>query len=790
MITQQAQLTTFSTPQNMGQGNKLVKILVRYLYHWPLFLLSLFIALLVAVVYSQTLKPGYEAKATLLIQDEKKTPEQQTALKELNLANSPKIIENEMEILKSRDLMAEVVQELNLAVVYLQKGRFGAKDLYKNTPVQFHFVSPRSGFEAGEINVVVKDNRTFILESPEGTKEYPFSKTFRNESGTWKLSPGENIKDFEGEKITIKVADPEAAILGYQARLDVGLLNKLGTAVLLSINDQVATRGTDILNSLLKHYNLSAKMKKNEETQSTIDFIDQRLGSLSGELSDAEAGIEQFKSSRGLTELSADSKVSLENMQVNDRQLNEVNVQISVVEGLQRYISQNQGNGRVPATLGIDDPALSSLIEKLSQLQLQREQLLATTPETNPDFEPLDRQIVMTRAAIRENVASMKASLLSTRNKLLSYNSRFESSIKDMPTQERQFISKKRQQASKENLYTYLLQKREEVSVSYASSLSNERVVDQAYAVPARGLKKMMAFAFAFLLGLGLPAGVLFVRSSLRERILDMSEVREVVDVPVMGHIELSDSTDPIVVNDRGANVVSEQIRLLRTKLYHLNRTKERGRVTLITSSVSGEGKSFVSSNLAVAMAYSGRKTLIIELDMRKPKIAPVFQMEPGRSGMSDFLRGKARLEDILRPHPGVPGMDFIGSGPVTGNPAELLETPRLEELFTSLRDRYDEIIVDSPPVHLVPDGLILSRLSDLTLYIIRQGFTDKAELQFIKELKEQNEIGEMRFVFNGISRIKFGYGFNYNYGYYDQGKKNTPMTFLFSNFSNRFVLD
>lgn len=790
MITQQAQLTTFSTPQNTGQGNKLVKILLRYLYHWPLFLLALVVALSIAFVYSLTLKPGYEAKATLLIQDEKKTPDQQTALKELNLASSPKIIENEMEILKSRDLMARVVRELALPVVYLRKDGFGSEDLYKRTPVKFSFVSPERGFEMEPIKIVIKDQKTFIMETPEGEKEFAFSKGFNAQGGTWTLTPEKNIGDFSGEEITINVADPEATILAYQAKLDVGLLNKLGTAVLLSINDQVAERGTDVLNTLLKHYNLAAKMKKNEETQSTIDFIDQRLGSLSGELSEAEAGIEDFKSSRGLTDISADSKVSLENMQVNDRQLNEINVQISVVEGLERYISQNQGMGKVPATLGIDDPGLTSLIEKLSQLQLQREQLLATTPETNPDFEPINRQISMTRAAIRENVSTMKASLLNTRNKLQSYNSRIESSIKGMPTQERQYISKKRQQASKENLYTYLLQKREEVSVSYASSLSNEHVVDEAYAVPARGLKKMMAFGFAFILGLGIPAGVLFVRSNLRERILDMSEVREVVDVPVIGHIELADSKDPIVVNDKGANVVSEQIRLLRTKLYHVNKSVKGARMTLITSSVSGEGKSFVSSNLAVAMAYSGRKTLIMELDMRKPKIAPVFNMAGTHAGMSDYLMGKAGVDKLIRKHPSIAGMDFIGSGSSVGNPAELLESKSLSGLFDILRERYEEIIIDSPPVHLVPDGLILSRLSDVTLYVIRQGFTEKAELQFIRELREQNELGEMRFVFNGISRIKFGYGFNYNYGYYDQSAKNSPLTYLFSNFSNRFVLD
>lgn len=791
MSTQQAQLTTFTVPENKGRTSSLIHTIAQYLYHWPLFIVVITFSFTLAYLYVRRLKPIYEVKAMLLIQDEKKTPDQQSALQELNLSSSHKIIENEIEILKSKELISRVVNELDLSIIYLMKDKFNTVDLYKVAPIKFILLKPVVGFEQEEINIIIKDENTFMLVMADGTeKEFPFNRIFRNNFGTWKLSPENDIGAYRGKEIKILVADAEQTALSYQQRIDAGLLNKLATAVVLTTSDEVPQRGKDVLNQLISNYNEADKMQKNQETQSTIDFIDQRLSSLRGELTAAEKGIAGFKSSRGLTDIGADSKISLENMQANDTRINEVNVQISIIEGIEKYLGSDQNSGKVPSALGINDLALSGLIDKLSQLQLQRDKLLATTPENNPYFDPLNRQIQSTRAAIKENVSNIKSSLFSTRDKLQSYNSRFESSIRNMPTQEREYISIKRQQASKENVYTYLLQKREEVSVSYASSLSNEHIIDAAYAVPARGFKKMVTYAGALFLGFGFPAGLIFIRNMIKERIIDLREINDVIDIPVIGQIELSDNKNPIAINDTNISAISEQIRALRTKLYHLYQQKSSGRVTLVTSSVSGEGKSFVSSNLAVAMAVSGRKTLIIELDMRKPKITSIFSLSKGHAGISDFLSRKISEKDVIQQHQSIHSLYFISSGSAVNNPSELLETENLVNLISSLRNTYDDIIIDSPPVHLVPDGIILSRLSDVTLYVIRQGFTERTELSFIKELYDQKQLSNLRFVFNGISKVKYGYGYHYNYGYYNQGKKNKPLNFLFSNFSNRFILD
>jgi tyrosine-protein kinase Etk/Wzc len=761
----------------------------RFLYYWPLFLLTLLTAVGLAYLYVRAQNPTYEVKATLLIQDEKKSPDQQSALKELNLSNSTKIIENEIEILKSNALVSRVVSDLDLAVVYTMDDKLRKEDLYNTTPVKFTLIQGNKNFEPEELLITIKDQHTFLLATGEHSEqEYAFDKTFRNKFGTWKLSPNSNIGQYAGIPIHIQVNNPQQTAILYQNRIDVSLLNKLSTAVVISLKDQHPQRGIDVLNQLIISYNEAAKAQKNEETKNTISFIDQRLAALSEELTEAEKGIEGFKSSRGITDLSADSKISLENMQANDKSLNEVNVQISVIEGIEQYINANQNSGRVPATLGIVDPALSSLIEKLTQLQLQHDRLLATTPETNPDFEPIKMQILSTRAAIRDHVRNIKSSLYSTRNQLQNYNSRFESSIKNIPTQERQYISIKRQQASKENLYTYLLQKKEEVSVSYATTLSDEQIIDKAYAVPTGGLLRMATYAGAFLIGLGLPTGLIFARSRVKDSIVNLNDIKGELKVPVVGQLELAEEKQQLAISQSNSSAMSEQLRALRSRLHHLYKRKISGRITLVTSSISGEGKSFVSSNLAAALALAGRKTLIIEADMRKPKIAAILGLPKGAAGLSDFLMGRANDQQIIVPHHTIPNLYVIGSGTPVGNPSELLEDDSLRKLFSSLRESFDDIIIDSPPVHLVSDSLTLSKMSDITLYIIRQGYTEKTELAFIKDLYEQQQLSNMMFIFNGISKIKYGYGYNYDYSYYNQGAKKNPLNFLFSNFSNRFM--
>jgi tyrosine-protein kinase Etk/Wzc len=786
MNIQQAQITAFafSDPKNKnGKGSSSIQ---RYLYHWPLFVIGMAITGTLFFFYLKTDKPVYEVKASLLIQDEKKTPNQQAPLQEINLLNSTRIIENEFEILKSKQLIGQVISDLQLAVQYRKKDSFGYTDLYKDSPVKLTVPGAPDAAKYGKFNIVINSPNTFIIKYPnDREQEVAFNSEVKDEYGTWKLEAVKDLTSYINSEIEIANLDPDFLAIDYQKRIDVTLSNKLSTTIVLSLHDQVPQRGKDVLNTLINNYNQVRTVSKNQEIKNTIDFLDQRLNSLRVELNDAERGIETFKSSRGLTDMTSDSKISLENMQANDARLNDVNIKLSVISGVEKYIRSAQGPDKVPTTLGIDDPALSSQIEKLALLQLQREKLLATTPETNPDFEPINRQISTTKTAIKENVENIRTSLVNTRDKLQTYNRKFESSIKNIPTQERQYVNIKRQQSIKESLYNYLLQKREEVSIRYASSLEEDRVVDRAYAGAPSGTMKSLAAALALIFGFGLPFGIVYMRIHFTSKIEDVSEITDAVKIPVIGELLLETGKKKVPANSNWTTAISEQIRAIRIRLQHIYSDKRKGRVILITSSVAGEGKSFLSSNLALATAFAGRKTVLVELDLRKPKILKNFKMDSSLPGVSDYLAGETSVDKIIQNSNADAYLDIIGSGTALPNPSQILENGELQQLIQDLANVYDDIIIDSPPVHLISDALLFAKMADLTLYVMRQGVTSKSELAFIKDLQSQNHLPNLNIVFNGVQSRKYGYGYSYDMNYYDQ--KPGILSPVFSNFADRF---
>jgi tyrosine-protein kinase Etk/Wzc len=762
-------------------------IINKYLYHWPLFITGILITSTLAFLYLSTAKPQYEIKASLLIQDQSKSPDQDSALHEIDFTNSSKIIENEVEILKSNQLLNQVVNDLELWIVYRKKEDLTSINLYKVSPVHLDLLNSSGNFSHAELNIIIKDNNSFLMTMPSGKlKEFFFKNNYESSFGTWHLEPTSELTFYKGATINIIIQDPNNVTLQYQKLIDASLPNKLATTIELTLNDENAIRGKDILNSLISNYNLSASNEKKHETQRTLDFLDLRIDSLATQLTADEKGIEGFKSSRGLTDITNDSQVSLENMQTNASKLNDVNVQLSVIDGIEKYLNSPQNSDRVSASLGIDDPTLNSSIAKLNTLQLEHDKLLATTPETNPDFELINNQIRTMRAVIRENVKNIKSSLENSKAKLEGYNSTYANSIKSIPTDERQYTSIKRQQTTIEGLYTYLLKKREELTVSYASIKPNDHIVDAAYVGSVKGIPTMFICVIAFLLGIGLPTSLIYTRNYFNKTIKTTDQLKSILNIPIA--IELPyerGAQKQIVINDQDINPTTEQFRALRTKLNHIYGDKKQGRVTLITSSVPNEGKSFVSSNLGVAMAYAMRKTILIELDMRKPKIAEIFNLPKEHLGLSDFIMGNASESEIIQSSGVNNNLDVISCGLQTQNPAELLEQDKLYDLISYLKNNYVDVLIDSPPVHLVPDAMIFSKHADLTLYVIRQGVTKQSELSFLKDLIAQNELPNVNLIFNGIERVKFGYGYNYVTPYYNS-KKNYRGN-MFSNFSGRF---
>ncbi|WP_324677523.1 GumC family protein [Hymenobacter sp. GOD-10R] len=759
-MSQQQYIVRSSSSEGENKLPDLKSAFADYLPYWPWILGSLLVFATIAIGYLKIVKPTYEIKASILVQDTNKNPNNKSALQEIDLAESPKVAENEIEVLKSHELINQAIVNLQLWTRYFTSDAFVPEELYTNSPVAYHLITASNSTYDQTLKVVVVSKDSFnVIGKDAKTHTYAFNSPIQSDGATWQLQAKQNIQDFLGETITIQLENPEKVAERYQKSMVVELLNKQAPAIGLAIDDQVPERGKSLLDHLIQLYNGKAIAEKNRTTQSTLDFIDKRLAVLSGELNSLESKVEGFRSSHGLTDITSQSSMYLENVQSNDTQLNKVNIELGVIDEISRYVNAPDFKG-VPATMGIDDPTLSSLIEKLSSLQLQREKLLATTPETNPVFEPINKQINATRSAIIGSVRTLKASLLGTKRQLQATTGKLASSIRNVPVQERQLVSIKRQQTIKENLYLYLLQKREEVGLSYAPLLADARIVDQAYTASVKWPKKPFVLALAMLLGLALPCGVILVKEGIRNRIRGGKEVEALSQLPLLTELVMQKTSTPLVVSSADYAAIGEQFRWLRTSLRSLHGHISKGRVTLLTSSISGEGKSFVCSNLGVTLGLAGRKTVLLELDLRKPRQSAVFELDENHYGASDFLLGACSIEEVIQPSRVTPNLDIIASGTLVPNPSELLEHEHLELLIKQLKERYDDVLIDTPPAYLVTDAIIVAPLSDVTLYIMRESYTLKSLLPFVQKQYKEGVFPRMNVVFNGAKLDKSSYNY------------------------------
>jgi len=747
----------------------------KYLYHWPLFVISIALCLGLAFVHLKFSSPIYFVKAKLLIKDGANT---ETALSERDLFKGIKMIENEIEILKSKTLMKQVVTDLQLWTVYEFQNEFRTTDIYGSSPVHFNLLSSDQPLSGQVITIRIVNRDSFILKQPHSEQKVPFNTNLQNRFGVWRLTPTDHLNGFIGSTINIRLNDPDAVTHNYLGAVSVTLSRDQSTVVDLGIRDYVPERAENVINRLIVVYNSASVADKNKVSVSTLRFIEDRLASISGELMAVEKDVEGYKSSRGLTDLSSKSRIFLDNVQSNDARINEVKLQFEAINEIERYIRSADNRGIAPATVGITDPILLSLINRLMDLESQREKLLATVPEGNPIFQPINRQISATKRSISENIQGVKSSLRVTQSKLNNFNSSYQASIREIPGQEREFISIKRQQTIKEDLYIYLLQKREEAAVSYASITSGNRVVDSAYYVGQQSVNKPYTYALALIMGFILPGAFIFLRDLIKNRIESSRDIQTSVAVPILGEISFQKLDGLVVLQNLPDRLISEQFRALRTKLNYLHGPRDGGRVTLVTSGMPGDGKSFITTNLAAALANTGRKTIIVELDFRKPAILSSFGLDKP-IGLNDYLSGRASKEEIVQHSEVNPNLFIIGAGQLSANPSELLEQSEMTGLIDWLRINFDEILIDTPPILLVTDAMILARYSDVNLYVIRQGYTHKSQLESVSQLWREHKLQKLNIVFNGVENRGTAYQYSYYKTQEKQGVKDRMNSFL-----------
>jgi capsular exopolysaccharide synthesis family protein len=764
------------------------QFLNKMLFHWPLYLVFLLIAFGGALFYLKFTPPLYEIHAKVLIKDYAHLGEQKAALEELNLAEpqTEKDVDAEIGLMSSIPVIEQVVTDLQLWITYQEPTKyFSYKDIYRTTPVQFKLIKPGRSYIGDYLDIIIENKDYFrLIQTGDTSERFSFKDNYINSFGTWKLDTTHFLKEYIGKTVRITLNNPNTVVKYYQDGIaETPILKSLDLDI--SIDDEVPSRGRAIISDLLRVYMDASIEEKRESAQNTLKFVEQRLVSITQELNNVESQYEGFKSTKGITEITGQSSVYFGNEQNNDKQISDINIKLSVIDGIERYIDSNEGADNPPATLGLDDGGVLGLIKQLSDLQLQRTKLLATLPENNPLFNPIDQQIKVTKTALRENLKGIRATLISTRGQLQAVGSNFQSSIKNAPQAERGLNDIKRMQEIKENLYTYLLQKKEQLSLDYASTISDAIIIDQPHNGKPISPKEVAVYAIAFLFGLLIPTGVLYGRNAVKNRILSKAEIVSSAGAPVLSEIIYDENEKKIAVLNQ-YSYIGEQFRELRTKLSYLHGTNDKGRTTLFTSSIAGEGKSFVLHNLGIVLSLAGKKTILLELDLRRPTFLSQFNMDKKSLGLTDYLIGNATKSQIIQPSAISDNLFIIASGNIPPNPSELLEKEELKDLIRDLKLEFDHILIDSPPVHLLTDAMIVAPMCDVSLYLIRQDYTPKIELEFIRELYLEKKLPRISLIFNAVKNAEYGGGYNYQKNSYI---KKAPVKFktVIKKFFSRF---
>ncbi len=743
--------------------------LFKYIIYWKWFVLSLLFSIPCAFLFLKFQVPQFRIQSTILIKDEKKGMGQDDLLKQLDIFSSNKIVDNEIEILKSYSLMEKVVKDFNLNITYSVQKRYRAVEIYDRSPLRLEVVVTGDLTYEGPFKISIINDHTVKISGVE----YPVNKEVSTPFGIFKVSLTGINPDIK--EVVVNVEPVSVAVEDLLSKLMVSASGKMSSVLVLSMENPVPTKGKDILNNLVETYNNTALEDKNKVAANTLVFIEERLKLISKELTIAEKNVEDYKSQQGIVDISAEGNAFLNSVRDNDIQLTQVKIQQSVLGGIEEYVkSKENKTGTVPATIGITDVTLLSLIQKLKDLEVQKERQIRMVKADNPIVLAMDDQIKSLKNNIAENIQSIKQNLNLTLIQLESQNKKLEGMIKTIPSKERGLVDISREQAIKNNLFTYLLQKREETALSFASAVSDSRIIDEARNMGQVKPNPNRIYMIFGLIGLVIPLLIIYILFLWNDKLQHRKDIEKHTHIPLLAELSWMEHETPFVINKMGRNVFSEQIRLFRTNLSFLSIGKDVQTI-LFTSTMSGEGKSFVSLNLAASLALTGKKTIILEFDMRRPKLRKALNISEDK-GLSSYLIGRASLDEIILPVPVQDNLFMIQCGNVPPNPVELLLNGRLEVLIAELRTRFDHIIIDAPPIGLVTDAQILEKQADATMYILRYNFTHKESVRNVNLLHKEGKFKNLYLVFNGIKSGR-SYGYGYGYGYYQE--KSTTSGFL-----------
>lgn len=757
--------------KNAGQ------LISHYARYWYWFVLSIGIGLGVAYAYLKYYAvPEYSIASTLLVKEGKSESPLSGESFDLNMFGSSKNLNNEIEVLESASLMERVVAALGLTTTYHQVGRFRNVELYGND-LPIRVVADRLAPSIINQDVIIhlKSNGTFDLEENGKATTYSFGQQIRRPYADFTVvadSNAQRLASYANSRIIVGLHNLQNMAANYRKGVLITPVSKESTVLRVSMTDALPQRGRDIIDKLVEMYNREALEDKNQMATNTIHFLDDRLRFLTGELTGVEKKVERYKSTNEVTDVTAQASSYVEQASDNNKKLSDWAIQINVLKSIENYLT-NTGNQHklVPSALGIEDPTLAGLIGKFNELQLERERMLRTTEVGNPLVQNIDQQLASLQGNILENLRNIKNGLLITSNNLQANSGRFRSRIQQVPILERQLQDINRQQETKQKLYLYLLQKREEAGLSLAGTVANTRIIDSAASTdyPIRPSKQIV-YLVALLIGFLVPFGSIYAKEILNDKVRTREDLERLTATPILG--ELAHNTQGALVMTKGnRSGLAEMFRLIRTNL-HFAAASPDDKTLLITSSMSREGKTFFSLNLGATLVLAGKRVVVLEMDLRQPALLQMLQMNSS-VGITDYITSaRTAIDELLHPVDQMPDLFVIGAGQSVANPAELMMSPKMGYLLHELRESFDYVIIDTAPVGKVADAFSLRSYVDQTIYLVRSGYTFKKQLEVIDNIFRNKKLPNPLLVFNDV-RTSTKNSDSYGYGYEESRKKS-----------------
>lgn len=777
------------------------ELVFKYLVYFPLFIVSIGISLAIGHFYLRYQIPYYSSGISILIKDDKggsRGSGNADALDQIVLFKPRTNLANEIEILKSATLMEKVVRHLNLNTQYWIEGNLKRSETYNNRSFTYESISQKDTTAAYSLVLQFNNNKNFQVQGLS-TEWYKPGDTIHGQHGDFKINiPVGNGVD-PNYKYTVQWQPPFQTAVGIAGGLNVRQLNAQASILRIDLITEIPQKAVDILNGLIDAYNNATVENKNSVIDNTVRFIDGRLILLTSELGKVEQGLEDFRQKNEIIDIQTQGQGQYDELKGTEEKLNAQEVKIRLIDMVYNYLNDpSKRFNLVPSSLGIEDPTLQALITNYNQFQLQRDEKLKSMPAANPTIQLLDGQLESVRISILENLSNIKQPVESLRRSLLNEYNVLRSQVRAVPSKQRELLEIARQQGIKEKLYLFLLQKREESAITMASSTSNASSVDPASSSWAPvSPDRSGTMRTAFIIGLLIPLGFIYLRDLLNDKITSRTDILKVTGMPIIGEISHHKMADrELVIGAKDRSVISEQFRMARTNLQYFIIDK-KSPVILVTSSMAGEGKTFTSMNLGAVWAVANKKTVILELDLRKPKISKALGLLD-RKGISNYIVGDVKMEELPVKITNTENLFIVPAGPIPPNPSELLLDEKIGHLFGYLKSNFDIVIIDSAPVGLVSDAKVLSKYADSTVFVVRQRYTPRKRLENIDEVYVGKTFPNVNLLVNDVklsganSYYGFGYGYGYGYGYnysmsYNYGYSETTKKSLWQKITGPF---